>query len=192
MLVVFLSLSFCREKRIFKYGSYWELLFYHNSSTGQLFSTNEEALLCDSTYKYSILSKLDDSFKINGKFEFLLEYPSVPGCNRWLQSINPLNNLEGFSQKAEGYEAINISWSGMFWGGLFLSKDPQTLLDGSYQEYWWYSIGAKNSYLSPKFPGPDGTPVHVVFLWIRKIHSTSLVSPRLSRILNLLWIPYLL
>jgi len=155
-------------------GADWRLIFYHNSTKGNMFLSKEEALFFDSEYKYSMLTKLDNSYKIGGKFEFLLEYPGISGHNRWRQTLNPIDDLETGSKNAQGYENINISWSGMKWGGLLRSTNPTTLIDGSYNlENYWYAIGSLSNYLSPSFPGPgipgnaDGTPVKVVCLWVR-------------------------
>ena len=57
-----------------KYGATWELIFFHNSSNYEYFET-EEAYFCNETNKFSIIGLIDDSFRYNGYYEYLLEYP---------------------------------------------------------------------------------------------------------------------
>lgn len=134
------------------------------------------AINCDSENMYSILHMLNDKYKINGKFEFLLEYPELGGCNRWKQSLNPLFDTDDSAQ-AVGYEGINISWSVTQWGGLVRSSQKSfTVLDGSCGSVnWHYAIGVYkgNSYsntqcppLGDCFPGPSSIN-RVVLLWVR-------------------------
>lgn len=60
-----------------KYGAQWLEVFYHNNHSGTvLFSNKEEAMHCNSKYKYSILDCLEQYRGKDNKFEFLLEYPT--------------------------------------------------------------------------------------------------------------------
>jgi len=168
------------SKSLSKYGSRWKLVFYQNTNGGVFFSQINDGLFCDNARSYSILSNLDESYKFNGKYEFLLEYPAVTGYNRWRQSLNPINDIETNDKTAIGYEAVHIDWTAKFWGGLVRSSSSYSLLDGSAgTSHWWYAIGVITNGYSPNFPGPaieglsDGTPVQEVYLWVRTTDMTS-------------------
>jgi hypothetical protein len=69
--------------------------FYHNSKGAVLFTNVEEGENFNNEFKYSILNEINSKMKINFKFEFLLEYPSIQSkYNRWEQNLNLLYNLE--------------------------------------------------------------------------------------------------
>ena len=151
-------------------NAYWMLIFYHNSSAGEFFLNEEEALFCHENHKFSILSHINDSYKFKGKFEYLLEYPELEGTNRWRQTNNPLFENENNSTYVEGYESVNISFTSNGWSGLAKSTSINTLLDGSrLHNQWYYAIGAYNvsfSGIGPWLPGP-GMRVYICKLWIR-------------------------
>ena len=120
----------------------WMLVFYHKFVKNEdLFKNKTEALFSNTENKYSILSKINPSFRINGRYEFLLEYPRFQGYfNHWSQRINPINAQPN---EDNGYKPINISWTNQSWHGLALSSTSNTLIDGSpYNETWFYSIGS--------------------------------------------------
>ena len=160
------------------YGAKWMLVFYHDSSGGVYFQNASHALSCNSAQQYSLLGSINEDMKIDGKYEFLLEYPGYSGYNRWRQSKNPVLDTEVSGQISVGYEAISISWTDVGWGGLVRSyQSGNTLLDGSAGRIgnWYYSIGAQknNDYLSlcnakDCFPGCiSGAKIQKVKLWIR-------------------------
>ena len=167
--IVSLSNSLVFEKTA--HNTTWKLVFYHNSAKGGYFSSHSEAAKSNTDYKYSIIGEIDEKYKINGTFEFLLEYPTLTGYNRWKQSISPILNQEVLGQAAIGYSPVSLTWSDSCWGGMVKSNDAQyTLLDGASKcgpEYWWYCIGALNDYLRPNFPGPSGISVPEAYLWVR-------------------------
>jgi len=151
-LLVFWSVS---ETKV-AYGATWLKVFMHDSSSGQYFLSYSEALNSNGLYKFSILGEIDDKYKNNGKFEFLLEYPQFNKYNRWKQTYNPKDNPEVSGNKATGYEPVSIYYSGQFWGGLVKSSDSRTAFDGSAgHENWFYALGSYSSWGSPnQFPGP--------------------------------------
>ena len=69
-----------------------------------------------------------------GKFEFTIIWPRRKGANYniWRQSTNPVIDTK---YRVQGYEAVDVKFTGLYWGGLesgFLhSTDPSALLDGS-------------------------------------------------------------
>jgi len=176
-------ICFCVSETQIKHGCRWLKVFYHDSSTGIYFSSLSDALSCNTSYKFSILGSIDGQYQINGKFEFLLEYPDVEGYNRWKQTLNPKDNPESNGKQATGYEGISISFPGRYWGGLVKSSDPGTVFDGSAGNVnWWFAIGCKSSSWKPKlFPGPaisytELIPVSKVILWVRNDHLEPIVQ----------------
>ena len=168
----------------------WTLIFHHNVSGG-FFKTHKEALFSFKPDKYSILGYIDDSFKINDKFEFVLIYPENPGYNHWTQKINPIHAQPN---ENNGYEEINCSWKSNSWKGLSISSySPSTFLDGSpFVSSCFYAIGQIHN--EPKYPnslaGPEwtfnrgGQTYHRVDLYMRvddvtllhKIHQLSTIK----------------
>ena len=164
-------------------GYQWILVFYHNY-LGGYFNNVEEALYCNTTYKYSIIRYLDELPKYRDKFEFLLQYENttIPSkYNRWRQTINPLKESEIDKVIATGFEGIHIDYASQF-GGLALSykyTNMYCLLNGCFgNTYWWYSIGQMIEYDSPYLVGPYGQLVQCIYLWaLYKPSKTSLYNP---------------
>lgn len=159
----------------YQYGATWARVFYHNNKNGTvLFASDAEALNTYSPDKQSILYALERFKGDDGKYEFLLQYPEVSTTlyNRWKQSEMPQNDIiaggDG-SANATGYEAINISWSENYWGGLAKAiSNTSTYIDGSVGHgNWFYAIGSKGTYLNG-IPGPSSMSiVSTVELWVR-------------------------
>lgn len=162
-------------------GSKWARIFYHNSKSGTvLFSGISEARNVQGTDKYSRLYLLDDDTfknKIDNKFEFMLCYPTyTSNYNRWKQTNSPtqeyISSAEG--TVVTGYEAVSISWTDKYWGGLQRHNSSATAitnycyLTGSIQnESWWYAIAPIVSYQGG-IPGPGNTVITTdIELWVR-------------------------
>ena len=177
-MFIFFSICSCYETK-YQYECTWLKIFYHKSTGGVFFKNFSQSMFSLDPNLYSIFSFLDDRFKINGKFEFLLEYPELSGYNRWRQALLPWNNDEITGNAAEGYENVYNTWSGSYWGGLVKSNHGcgvHTLIDGSAGTiYWHYAIGCTSTYYSPQYPGPDGYLVVECCLWIR-LSDTSLLN----------------
>ena len=163
------------------HGAFWLKIFYHNMSTSVGFFNEEEALLCETSMKYSLLQDLDDTYKINGKFEFLLEYPELGEYNRWKQLNNPLLEIEDGAQFVKGYEDVHIGVPSQYCGGLARCKGEvakQSLLNGSPKITdimdWTYSIGMYNGVTwngFTKLPANGGDrEFNEVYLWSRIPH----------------------
>ena len=154
------------EYKIFK-GASWLKIYYQDLDVGKLNSINE-ARSCNEPGKYSILEEARNiTHHGNDSYEFLLEYPGLVGFNRWLQSNYP---LDAKNENVIGFVNISCTWTVEYWGGLGLSTNGCTLLDGSIRSTrWHYAIGMKyncsSSYQS-KFPGP-GQARSKVYLWMR-------------------------
>ena len=151
------------------------LVFFHNATNGIRFNDFEEAKRCNAKDKYSALYKISPSYRVNGKYEFLLEYKE--GFVHWRQSNNPLHETEQGTASVKGYYFVNksVKTLGAF-GGLARTNAQNlgcisTLLDGITRDSnWWYSIGTIHSCESMwndnVIPGPIQS-VNYVKLWIR-------------------------
>ena len=145
----------------------WLLLFHHDVTIGDFFYSHEEGKRCLNYTggKYSILYTLNKEYRINGKFEFLLEYPEINKSNQWRQSNNPLHQPLIYNKNVTGYTPIDIQMTDNAWCGLYYHASS-ALLAGSYDGRWHYAIGATNKEFFPCFPGP-GTSSKIVSLWVR-------------------------
>ena len=143
----------------------WVRLFYHNNVGGTvLFSDDKnEFLKCnDGGNKISDLWALEQFRGKDGKFEFLLQYQSGgTSYNRWKQSSN-------FTKEAiAGYEAVQVSWTASYWGGLEYDGTANTWVTGSVNHSnWYYAIGAKLKYKEgiPSFQEYEAGWVEI---WVR-------------------------
>ncbi|MGL5767276.1 MAG: LamG-like jellyroll fold domain-containing protein [Sarcina sp.] len=166
------------------HGARWGKIFYHNNKAGTVLFSDDinEFLSCNTEDKKSILRYLPYMRGVDDKFEFLLEYDSFEGYNRWKQtSIFTRENISG-------YEAISISWSLSYWGGLapaHSSDAAVTYVDGSPSKgTWWYSIGCKTNYAGG-IPGP-GDPnkeTEGVHLWVR-LPEVAFITPDNTLVVN--------
>lgn len=160
-------------------GARWARIFYHNNKKGTvLFTSLAECKNTQTADKYSRLGLLDsgDTYKINGKYEFLLQYPidDPSHYNRWKQTNAPQNEHNTQSStgtQVAGYEAVHIDWTSNYWGGLERSSQDATALgstwiDGSVGHgNWFYAIGSKSTH-GRGIPSYNST-ADVVELWIR-------------------------
>eukprot|EP00439_Symbiodinium_sp_Y106_P023814 s379_g2.t3 len=114
---------------------------------------------------FAILDTLD-SYKVSGVFYFMMRWRKLENQSEplpdqiWAQSSNPVTTTDGSA-------AIDVPYTGQFWGGLHYNGN-NALLDGSSvsnSNNWWYSIGTFNEY-NGGFPGPDGMIASQVELWV--------------------------
>jgi len=185
-MFVYLLSQVVSESKFFK-GATWFKIFYHDSSIGDYFHNYSEVLKCSSCRKFSVIGEIDSKYKYNDKYEFLLEYPEFNKYNRWRQTHNPKDNPEVEGQKADGYEGVDITYSGMYWGGLVKSSFTQSAFDGSAgHNYWYYAIGCYSKWVNDNvFPGPSidlstGYAVKSVLLWVR-VDNTKMMSTFLTK-----------
>lgn len=159
-------------------GSSWARIFYHNNKAGTvLFSSLAECQNTQTTDKYSRMYLLDDdTYKVNGKFEFMLCYPiDAPGqYNRWRQTNAPQNEYVtrvSSGSQVTGYEAVHIDWTSNYWGGLERYQSSATTaettwLDGSVGHgNWFYAIGSMATH-GRGIPSYNST-ADVTELWVR-------------------------
>ena len=162
-------------------GALWSLLFYHDLNKATYFSSKSEALECNEEGKFSVLSRLSSKYKINNKYEFIIEYPELNETNQWRQSLNPLHQPHNNGDNATGYEEIDVQMSINYFGGLFyFSGNNVCLLKGSTNEWWHYAIGTISKEFDPCFPGP-GTSSKIVKLWVRMPTSLSKASCKIFK-----------
>ena len=153
----------------------WLLIFYHNIITDEYF-TNDTIFLVNTTYTYSILGSIHENYKINGFYEYLLEYPDDPHYNRWKQRVNIKDTTNTQTSKDIGYKPIHIDLvpkDGEF-GGIARSDSIEAIFDGTPGVAGhWFTIGALVHFISHYqmagyYNGVDyKVGVRKVKLWIR-------------------------
>ena len=145
-------------------STYWQLIFHHNSATGQWFKDEREAKLCNKKEKFSVLARIDDRYKIAGYFEFLLLYPEIDDYLQWKQELNPIH---AHPSDDIGFALIHKNWeNSKDFEGFTLSDSNYTYIEGqASQEQWFYSIGQYHQYedLVNRIPGPQWTYNKVEF-----------------------------
>ena len=137
-----------------EYGADWQLIFYHNAKGNIYFEKNSECLLfCNETQRFSTLGILTENFKINGYFEFLIEYPERSSYYRWKQKKNPTKYNSDV-----GFVPIHVPSSKYEFNGLALSASSSgnTFLEGNIgKDTWYFSIGCYSKWVGDDwFPGP--------------------------------------
>jgi hypothetical protein len=153
----------CSMKTKTELNANWVRLFYHNSKSGTvLFNKNNKAefLKCHTADKQSDLWALEQFRGKDGKFELLLQYQNSTGYNRWKQSSNFTK------EKIAGYEAVQVSWTASYWGGLETDGD-NAFVDGSVNHgNWYYAIGPFSNYQNG-MPNSNGVEAGWVEIWVR-------------------------
>ena len=130
----------------------WLLVFRHSTRKTVSFFTKEEAKLNNEEDRFSIIAKIDETFKYDSKYEFLLEYPETNEYCIWRQSLSPLKDTKD-GNSAEGFEPIRLIPNCLTFGGLQLSSVSRSLIDGSTNTgLWYYAIGSDGTQYSPSFP----------------------------------------
>ena len=150
-----------------RFGGGWTRVFYHDIAGGYFASdedARERAVDDPLALRYSILSRLEDFRSEDGQFEFMLEWPGhghIPGRNIWRQASNPAVD------PIEGYEPVDINYTGQRWGGLEYNRhNDASLIDGSVNSgNWWYAVGARSSH-GGGLPA-QGAIASRVALWVR-------------------------
>ena len=171
------------NKYEFKYfrNIQWLKIMFQDMADLKGFDNIDEAKSCNQPHKYSIISEIDDSFKLrNKKFEFLLEYPELNLYNIWFQENSPLNEEEYGQKEVRGYKPVHIGAYNPRWGGLARSDEIASkycLINGVPSVLnltnWLYGIGvitgagwSTNGVLTHKIPAHN-TGVNIYYLWVR-------------------------
>ena len=135
----------------FQHNAHWILVFNHVTTKPDPWFNKSNVLYSLEDGKYSILSLLE-KYRINGHFEFLLEYPELTGYNRWIQISNPIETTE-----VVGYSPVGtLSWTKYGWTGLVLSSvQTHCLIDGTtLNDLWFYAIGQYKAWSYGSIAGP--------------------------------------
>ena len=147
-------------------GVKWSLVYYHDSSFGYWKADRSDVLFCNEAGKYSSFGSLHNGYRIDGRFEFLLEYEN--GFNRWQQRNNPIKEQKSKEKKeATDYAELNCAFHNSGWAGLLKSYDDyNSYIDGSISSYdFYYSLFTKKKWYEG-IPGPTSS-VSLVKLWVR-------------------------
>ena len=125
-------------------------IFYHNVEIDHgddTFFNEKDIIFSNKKHKFCVISSIIDEFKIDGKYEFIIEYPNDE-LLRWQQTTKPLDSVTD-----TGYTPINVPYSGF--SGLAKSSDrEETFIDGSPGNSinnWYFAIGSKRAWM-------DGIP----------------------------------
>ena len=162
----------------YAHGAHWLLIFYHYSKNGNFFD-NETAYKIDDEDRFSIIGMISPRFMYDNYYEYLLEYPQVPGYNQWKQKKHIAETEPEQTALDIEYKPVHESFtSGNFSGMSKSLAYKDTAFDGSPgiggdNNYFWYAIGSFKTYkqFDNEFPGPYPVygkgAVDTVFLWIR-------------------------
>lgn len=144
-------------------GYTWVKIFSHDT-TGGFFTSEAEALHTGTpaSKKYSILDEIDKLRTTDDtKYVFKLYYPETGQTNIWKQSFKPQDEYladGNGTQQVRGYEAVSISMTGNYWGGLAKSTTSgHTFIDGSINHgNWFYAIGSYSQWGTGPITIPGG------------------------------------
>ena len=146
----------------------WLKIFYHDCSSRNYFSGEEEAKYNLNSKKFSILSNITNKYRINNKFEFIIYWPTLNRFYRWRQDFNPLFDLENKENKeASGFE-LKYPKNDLSFHGLVKTTlgDKFSLINGTPgEDTWYFSIGMYSGSAWEKIP-VDSTETDRVSLWL--------------------------
>lgn len=162
-------------------GGGWTRVFRHHVQGGY-FATVSAAITVNigtpSADLYSVLDKIPD-FATNGKYKFRHTWPGYSQRNVWLQTTNPLDDIDVAGVVPIATTAYAESNLNNF-GGLELGNgthgginNNQSLIDGSIEAgNWFYAIGQTAAWENPPGIPADGTILPVggvseTVLWIK-------------------------
>ena len=124
---------------------------------------------------YSQLKNLENYRSSDGKFTFKMSYPKnnkLTSPQIWKQTPNPYTVKNNRNGQVDGYEEIDVPYTGSYWGGLRWNGD-KSILSGSTNNNWWYAIGGFKPF-NDLIPGADGTIVDKTELYVKNIKPISM------------------
>ena len=134
-----------------KFGFDYVRIFYHDVVNGYFF-TKDNVKFIQSRYKQSVLKYIDDDFKFEGKYEFILQYPEETEI-RWTQATSILDKVQNTN-----CEILTKDKQYRFYGLSVSADESRTFLDGSPgdgTDNWWFAIGSFTKYDGKiSIPGP--------------------------------------
>lgn len=166
----------------------WKKVFYHDLSTGIYFNDNEY-YYANAPNKLNLLGNVTEKDKINGYFEFALEYEEYSMLFYWKQTKNIVETTASDTSTDLGY----VGSIGKYFGGMAKSDTSfclyDALLPSIRSNNWWFALGAKTYWNSEnKFPGPifwytddQYVAVSKVALYIKKRRSNLCISKQMCR-----------
>ena len=137
-------------------GRLWLKVFYHYYNEGEEFK-DSEILFANSKNKLNLIGNITNRYRINGYFEYAIEYEELNITYYWKQKKNIKDTNKRDNAHSIGY--VKMSNSKLL-GGVAVSNSVYTLYDGipSYDEnntLWWFCLGIKkNPNRNYQFPGP--------------------------------------
>ncbi|MGI6471201.1 MAG: InlB B-repeat-containing protein [Paludibacteraceae bacterium] len=166
------------------YDATWAQVFYHYNNSGTVLFKQSDNLAhasINDINKLSLLNMLGWLKYDANKYEFLLEYASFTGYNRWTQTSNPATSA------IANYAPVNIDWTANNWGGLergltlYASNDTATFIRGSIGQNWFYAIGAYHTWSGgiPACHETESEKDHVR-LWVRTADNFSNIGDSLT------------
>ena len=150
-------------------------IFHHKFPFGNMFLNYEECNKSLKKNKFSVIGSIDESFKINNNYHFLLEYPEINARVEWEQELPITSNVTDVHSNV--YNKTFREFKGIAYSG----NKGYTCFDDtpSYTGTWWYAVGIKNKFKEEYIPGPvvldSYITVKEVQLWM-KIEDISIVK----------------
>ena len=150
------------------------LVFHQNTFTKDFFTSQDEFLETNTFHKYSIWKYIDDDFKTDDVFEFIMEYPETGKFGRWTQTKNPLEAVDE--------ENVNVVDKGSTWetdmpfNGLHYSNRYECFMDGTNLvtqhggNTWYFTIGLRMEWsgnILPNYKSQVLIEIHQVYLWLK-------------------------
>lgn len=184
-----------------QYRCTWLKVYHHDITKGTFKDKEEAKYYVERDDKFSILGLINDNYKIDGKFEFMIEFPNLTnqeGQNRWAQTNNPLSISEISDSSVPGFERVTIDWTHAIdqsnyrftFCGLALSNYEYSLLDGTCaQQKWFFSIGPLEKHRNKYIPGYTEFNYETV-LWLRierRMKRELMMFPKLVSIIGFLF-----
>ena len=157
----------------------WILLLRQNSEDNIPFSSLNDAMYSPHDDKrYSILSTINNNshqLRVDGKFEFLIEYPGYhKGYNQWrqtnylLEETDTDNYVLGFEELHTDLNLFDKSDRNTLWKGLSISSYSKTLLDGTMTlGNWNFAFGVVELMNNEYIPTNINNGSKEELLWIR-------------------------
>ena len=168
-----MSYQYSNEEIVKSHNSkLWLLVFYHNSSQGDYFTSIEQLSYVHTPHLFSILGNINEKYRIDGYYEFLYEVPGAEGYNEWKQKVHPFDTTTSSTPESIGFEEINLTWREPIFGGISRSTPAESYYSccgyNEYESYWWFSIGARRYWEKPyTIPTFYFHEVSTALLWVR-------------------------
>lgn len=142
-------------------NSAWARIHWLDVTTDKTWFTASEVAFCNQANRFSRMG-LVDHFKVDGKYEFMLTYPSLSNSlyNRWTQTSSPN------ASTVTGFTAITTAWNNHNAG--IRKHGSACVYNCDTGSTWFAPIGQKSAWDSTKFiPAADGTSQTETELWVR-------------------------